>query len=71
MNGFIDHVYTRLGATSNYSATTDLHNSQIRTALAKPFSACYVFASRSLATASSSGEFSASRFQVLSSQTPV
>jgi hypothetical protein len=35
---FIGHLYTRLGTTSNYSATANLHNSQITTAPAKPFS---------------------------------
>jgi hypothetical protein len=28
-NGFIDQIYTRLVSTINYSATADLHNSQI------------------------------------------
>jgi hypothetical protein len=43
----------------------------ITTAPAKPFPACCVFTSRSLATASISGNTSASRAQVLFSQTPV
>jgi hypothetical protein len=64
---FTDHVHTRLGTTSNYSATANLHNSQITTAPAKPFPACCVFTSSSLATASNSGDSSASRSQVLSS----
>jgi hypothetical protein len=34
---FIDHLYTRLVSTSNYSATANHHNSQIVTAPAKPF----------------------------------
>jgi hypothetical protein len=38
MNGFIDHLYTPLGITSNYSATANLHNLQIITSSAKPFS---------------------------------
>jgi hypothetical protein len=69
--GFIDHLYTRLGTTSNYSATANLHNSQITSAPAKPFPACCVFTSRSLVTASApqyltsavdgGGEWSASR----------
>jgi hypothetical protein len=71
VNGFIDHLYTRLGTTSNYSATSYLHNSQITTAPAKPFPACCVIISRSLATASNSGDSSASRAQVLSSQPPL
>jgi hypothetical protein len=37
-NGFIDQLYTRLVSTSNYSATANLHNSQITTAPAKPLS---------------------------------
>jgi hypothetical protein len=51
--------------TSNYSATANLHNSQIITAPAKPFPACCAFTSHSLATASKSGNSSASRAQVL------
>jgi hypothetical protein len=38
VNGFIDHLYTRLGTTSNYSAMTNLHNSHITTVTTKPFS---------------------------------
>jgi hypothetical protein len=71
VNAFIDHLYTRLGTTSNYSATANLHNSQITTALAIPFPAFCVFTSCSLATASNSGHSSASCAQVLSSQPPV
>jgi hypothetical protein len=71
VNGFIDHLYTPLGTTSNYSATANLHNSQITTAPAKPFLSCCVFISRSLTTASNSGDSSASRAQVLSSHTSV
>jgi hypothetical protein len=52
--GFIDHLYTRLGTTSDYSATTSFHNSQITTA------ACCVFSIRSLVTASNSEDSSAS-----------
>jgi hypothetical protein len=37
VNGFIDHLYTRLLITSNYSATANLHNSQITAAITKPF----------------------------------
>jgi hypothetical protein len=44
------------------------HNSQITTAPAKAFPACCVFTSRSLVTASNSGDSSASHAQVLSSQ---
>jgi hypothetical protein len=32
-------TYTQLGTTTNYIATANLHNSQITTALAKPFPA--------------------------------
>jgi hypothetical protein len=51
-------TYTRLGTTSNYSATANLHNSQITTAPAKPFPSCCDF-NRSLVTASNSGDSSA------------
>jgi hypothetical protein len=37
VNGFVDHFYTPLGTTSNYSATTNLHNSQLTIAPAKVF----------------------------------
>jgi hypothetical protein len=60
-NGFIDHVYTRIGTTSSYSATAYLHNSQITTASARPFQAFCVFISSSLTTASNSRDSSASR----------
>jgi hypothetical protein len=53
----IGRLYTRLGTASSYSATAYLHNSQITTAPAKPFPACCVFTSRSLATAYNSGDF--------------
>jgi hypothetical protein len=71
MNGFVDQLYTRLVSTSNYSATANLNNSEITTAPAEPFPACFVFTSRSLATAPNSGNSSFSRAQVLSSQTHV
>jgi hypothetical protein len=38
VNGFIDHLYTRLGTTSNYGAIANLHNSQITIGPVKPFS---------------------------------
>jgi hypothetical protein len=53
------------------SAVAILHTSPITTPPAKTFSACCVFTSRSLATASNSGDSSASLVQVLSSQIPV
>jgi hypothetical protein len=68
---FTDHLYTRPVSSNNYSTTVNLHNFQITTAPAKPFPVCYVFTSRSLATASNSGDSSASREQVFSSETPV
>jgi hypothetical protein len=34
---FIDQLHTPLGTTSNYSANTNLHNSQITTVPSKPF----------------------------------
>jgi hypothetical protein len=59
MKGFIHNLYTRLGNTSYWSATTNLHNSQI-TSLNKPFPACCVFTSRSLASATNSDDSSVS-----------
>jgi hypothetical protein len=70
-DGFTDHLYIRLGNTSNYRATANLQNSQITTAPAKLYPACSVFISRSLETASNNGDSSASRAQVLSLQRPV
>jgi hypothetical protein len=64
-------LLTQLVSTSNYSAIDDLDNSQITAAPAKHFPACCVFISRFLATASKSGDSSASRTQVLLSQPPV
>jgi hypothetical protein len=48
-----------------------LHTSQITIARLSPFPARYLFISRSLATASNSGDSIASRAQVRSSQSPV
>jgi hypothetical protein len=45
-NGFIDHLYTPLGTTSNYSAIVDFHTLQI-TSTREVFS---VFTSHILAT---------------------
>jgi hypothetical protein len=45
VNGFIDHLYTSLGTTSNYSAIANLHTLQIATRYI--FS---IFTSRILAT---------------------
>jgi hypothetical protein len=63
--------WPRLGTRSYYSATATLHKSQVTVTHAKPFLACRVFTSRSLTTAYNSGDSSASRAQVLSSQPPV
>jgi hypothetical protein len=65
--GFTDHLYTQLGTTSSHSAAAELHTLQFTTAPAKPFPACCVLTSRSLATARNSG---ASRAQALLSQPP-
>jgi hypothetical protein len=35
VNGFIDHLHTQLGTTTNYSAIANPHNSQITTGPAK------------------------------------
>jgi hypothetical protein len=64
-------IHTTRGTTSNYRPTANLHNSQVTTAPAKPFPGCCVFTSRSLATASNSGDSSASRTPVPTSPTPV
>jgi hypothetical protein len=69
-NEFIDHLYTPLGTTSTYSVTANVHNSRITTASTKPFPACCGITNCSLATASNSGDSSASHAQVLSSQPP-
>jgi hypothetical protein len=63
--GFIDHLYTPLETASNCSAIADLHSLQITTATTKPSTAYCVFNSRSLATASNSGDYSASRAHVV------
>jgi hypothetical protein len=49
----------------------NVHNSQLTTAHAMLFPSYCVFTSRSLATVSNGGDFSASGAKVLSSQTPV
>jgi hypothetical protein len=71
VNGFTDHLYSRLVTTSNYSATANLHNSQIISVPTRPFPACCGFIIRSLTTAYNSGDSSASRPQLISSQPPV
>jgi hypothetical protein len=52
---FIDHLYTRLRTTSNYSAIANLHTLQ-------PFAVCCVFTICSLVTATNSEDYSASAF---------
>jgi hypothetical protein len=68
---FIDHLYTPLGTTSNYSAIADLYTLQITTAPAKSSPVCGFSNSHSLATACNGGDSSASSAQVLLSQPPV
>jgi hypothetical protein len=62
---------TQHGATSNYSATANLHNSQITTACTKPFQACFVFTIHSLGTTDNSEDSSTSHSQVVPSLTLV
>jgi hypothetical protein len=65
VNGCIDHVNTRFVITSSYSA---IAISTLYTSLQHSlslFPACCVLTSRSMATASNSGDYSASRAQVL------
>jgi hypothetical protein len=38
VNGFIDHLYTQLGTTGNYSATANLHTLRLTAAPAQSFS---------------------------------
>jgi hypothetical protein len=57
VNGFIDHLYTRLGMTRNYSATADLHALQITRA--HPKYSQSVFTSRYLVTDLNNGDSSA------------
>jgi hypothetical protein len=58
MNGFIHHLYTRLGITSTYNAITDLHTLQITRAHAK--SSQSAFTSHFLVTDLNNGHSSAS-----------
>jgi hypothetical protein len=68
---WIFDLLRRLGSTGNYNAIPNFHTLQITAAPTKPFPACSVLTSRSLETASNSGDSSASRAQVLMSQPPV
>jgi hypothetical protein len=65
MNGFIDHLYTPLGTTSDYRAIANFHILKITITPAAPFPVCCVFNSRSIATASNNGDSSASRAHVV------
>jgi hypothetical protein len=67
--GFIDTLYTLLGTTGNYSATTNLHTLQFTTDPLSLFPACCVLTSRSLAKASNSGDSSNFHAQALPSLT--
>jgi hypothetical protein len=51
----LEHFTTRLGTRNNYSAIANLHTLQLTTEHDK-FSACSVFSSRSLVTASNNGD---------------
>jgi hypothetical protein len=64
ITGFIDHSFIRLGTTSNYISTVDLHTLQITAANTKSPAACSVCSSRSLISASSCRDLSASHAQV-------
>ncbi|PNF38950.1 hypothetical protein B7P43_G07035 [Cryptotermes secundus] len=57
--------------TSNYCAITNMHTLQTPQHPLSLFSALCIFISLSVATAFNSGDSSASRAQVLSSQSPV
>jgi hypothetical protein len=61
--GFIDHLCTQHGTTSNYSAMGNFHTLQFTTAHHKSFPACCVFTSLSLVMASNSEVSSASALE--------
>jgi hypothetical protein len=61
--GFIDHLYIRLGTTSNYSVTANLHNLQMTTAQAK--SSRFALISIFLVTDLNNGDSSASMVKPL------
>jgi hypothetical protein len=58
VNGFIDHLYTRLGTTSTHNAIADLHILQITRAHTK--SSQSTFTSRFLVVDLNNGDSSAS-----------
>jgi hypothetical protein len=62
--GFIEHLYTPLRSTSNYSVTDNLHTLQTTTAHYKPQS-FVVFPSRYLVTALNNADSSASVLTLL------
>jgi hypothetical protein len=68
VNGSIDRLHTPLGTTNIYISIAKIHTSQITTASAKHFPACFFSNSRSLSTASNSGDSSISLAQVFLSQ---
>jgi hypothetical protein len=66
VNEFIDHLYTPLGTTNNYSAIADLHTSKITAVPYKQFPACLHLPFPS--SGFNSADSSASRAQVMLSQ---
>jgi hypothetical protein len=67
----LTHLYIPLRITSNYGIIANLHTLQLTTVSAKNLPVCNSFNSRSLVTASNSGDSSASHAQVLLLQPPV
>jgi hypothetical protein len=68
---FIANLYTPFRTTGNYSAISNLNNSQAKTATVKTFPAFCVLTSPSLTTANNNGYPSTSRAQVFLSQPPL
>jgi hypothetical protein len=66
-----DYVYTPLGTTSNYSTVPNLHPLQMTTAPAKPSSTRLYLHQPFPNNGFNSGDSSASRVHVISSQPPV
>jgi hypothetical protein len=58
-------TYTAVRTISNYGAVVNFHTLKVSTAPDKIFPACCVLISRSLSTASNSGDSSASRAHVV------
>jgi hypothetical protein len=63
--GFIEHFYTQLVTTRNYSAIANSHTLQFTTARTYVFSSCCVFTNRFLVTASNGGRSPSSEFSKL------